>query len=661
MKRVQMTVLKSDANTVIEYLGNLGVMHFDQPRNSAESEDVLRIKSLLDKLNACAEFLGVALHSEPILDSAITGETIEATEKVCEAIDALKARELAVRQERQNIEEAYTEAQAFTNLNAPFSDIDHLSYLTLRVGRLDPAALPELRERLINRAVIIPLGGEDDDHILAASSRKGRFALDTELKKCGFELIAIPESYQGVPAEMIEGFRQRLNRADHDLEKIGSEKKRMMDEVQPALQYFASLLRITIAAEQLKSQFVSTSSIYVLSGWVPADMIRQVAADIAAITGGRTAIRTYNPNEIPEVRSGGEKVPVSLKHGIFVKSFEGVVLSYGSPPYGGIDPTPLVAVFFTLLFGIMFGDMGQGFVLLLLGLLTGKRGIKQLASFGRFSSPLIAVGISSMVMGFLTGEVFTSEHLLVTPTRIITRAITGQPMDRILAILPMAEKGGSIVKLFYFFGFTVGIGIIVNSLGLVINVVNSCASKKYYEAFFSKTGVAGILFFWYAIFIVLRSIFGGHSVSLEFYDFFGLCIPLLCIFFGPVIWRRITRAQPALENGLMEFIMEGIVEMMETASNYFSNTASFLRVGAFALSHAVLAFVVFRFTEELAHAGTLFGSASAMLVLLVGNSIIIALEGLIVAVQVVRLHYYEFFGKFFSETGVAFSPFRFNK
>jgi V/A-type H+-transporting ATPase subunit I len=104
--------------------------------------------------------------------------------------------------------------------------------------------------------------------------------------------------------------------------------------------------------------------------------------------------------------------------------------------------------------------------------------------------------------------------------------------------------------------------------------------------------------------------------------------------------------------------MEGFVEVLETVSNYISNTVSFLRVGAFALSHAVLSFIVFSFYERLANS-SIAGSLSAVLIMLLGNAIIIVLEGMIVAIQVVRLQYYEFFNKFFIETGVEFAPFRF--
>jgi V/A-type H+-transporting ATPase subunit I len=681
MKRVQMTVLRSDVNTVIEYLGRHKTMHFivsDSPNANAGSAgassgvdsvsnaniakvpgnaEFMRINGLMEKLRSSCEFLGVALPAEPLPDSVLPGEAEEALcERLCSAINTLKEREITLRQEKKNVEEAYGEAKAFSNLNAPFADLDQLSFVTLRVGRLDPKVQVELKQTLGERAVIIPLGEEGSDRFLAASSRKGRFALDSELKKSSFKSIAVPKDYQGVPIELLEGLEGRLKNAEKELEEIENEKSKMKVESQDALYRLGATLLMAMAAEDMKSRLVSTSSVYLLSGWIPADMINQTAADLAKSTHGRTAIRIYVPDEIPEVKDGSEKVPVSMKHSKFIKGFESVVFSYGAPLYGTIDPTPVVAIFFTVLFGIMFGDSGQGAVLLILGLLTGN--IRRLARFKGYSTPLISVGVSSIIMGFLTGEIFTRDDLFIAPTRALTKAITGQPMDRILTLMPIAEEGGSVLKLFYFFGFTIGMGIILNSLGLIINIYNKCVLKKYEAAFLSKTGLTGLILFWYAIALALRFLF--FNGRFEYFDVAGILLPCACIFFGPLIWRVITRERPLLHEGFMNFIMEGFVEIIETISGYISNTVSFLRVGAFALSHGVLSYIVFRFTEELAGGGPI-GSIPAMFVFIVGNLVIIVLEGMIVAIQVVRLQYYEFFSKFFTETGVEFSPFRFRK
>jgi V/A-type H+-transporting ATPase subunit I len=340
-----------------------------------------------------------------------------------------------------------------------------------------------------------------------------------------------------------------------------------------------------------------------------------------------------------------------------------LVFSYGAPLYGSIDPTGFVAIFFTLLFGIMFGDMGQGLVLLLLGLLIKHKKLKFLSSFKNFGIPLIAVGISSMFMGLLYGSVFSNETLLEAPTRIITGALSRTQLggalhisetEKLLRLMP--EKEGGIGKLFVFFGFTIGLGVILNSVGMIFNVLNQWTLKRYEKAVFSKTGIAGILIFWYAVVLALRIIFGG---AFHLVDTIVLAALAMLIFFGPIMWRLISGERPIAPEGIFAFVMEGIVEMLEILSSYISNTVSFLRVGAFALSHAVLSFIVFYLSGMVGK--SIVGSIASFLIMLFGNAVIIVLEGMIVAIQVTRLQYYEFFSKFFTETGVRFTPFRFRK
>ncbi|GHV75381.1 hypothetical protein AGMMS49942_02020 [Spirochaetia bacterium] len=664
MKQVELSVLDRDVDGVIGYLGRRAVMHFPKKEDAAAPKDAARngILESLEKIRAAAVYLGIELPKEPDESSILPGPGEAAlTEKLCSRIELLNRRENETLTEKGKVLDALNEANAFANLNAPFADLDQLSYLTLRIGRMDPDRLTGLRNTLGDRAVIIPFGGleKGDDRIVAAASRKGRFALDSELKKQGFAPITIPANYKGVPEEVLSGLQTRLLGMESLLADLAAEKGQVKEEDGPVLVSLHGSFLMASITEDLKNSLVSTKSVYVLSGWVPADSLGKLVEDLEKRTGGRIGVRTFDPNEISDVREGKAKVPVSLRHSAFVRGFEGVVFSYGAPLYGTIDPTPLVAFFFTLLFGIMFGDVGQGFVLFLAGVLTGRRGVKALSKFKNYSTPLIAVGLTSMVMGFLNGELFATEELFIGPTRALTGFLTGHPVDRILTLMPLAEKGGSVTKLFYFFGFTIAVGIIFNSIGLLINILNQLILKKYERALFSKTGVAGLLLFWYAVFIAIRCLLGGRFA---WFDGIVLAFPVFCIFFGPVVWRVFAGERPVLEEGLMVFVMEGIVEILETVSTYISNTVSFLRVGAFALSHAVLSFIIFTLSEMVMEAaGSIAGPAAFLLVMIFGNTVIILLEGMIVAIQVVRLQYYEFFSKFFTETGMAFAPFRFRR
>jgi V/A-type H+-transporting ATPase subunit I len=654
MKFFELTVFKDDINTVLEYLGTNGAMHFPDSQPSADNKEITRIDKIIERLRSVCKYINAEIPPEPKENVSIPNEaSLELTEKLCLILENLKERELKASGEKQNVLETLEEVRTFSKMNVSYKDLSHLSYLTLRVGRLDPKKHDELRENLRGRAIIVPLG--DNDRILAASSRKGRFVMDSELKKIAFEPAAIPENYKDVSDEMLKNLEEQLNIVEKELKEISDEKEKILKESASELVKLVMSWQTALTVEQLKSRLVITGSIYMLSGWIPQYTVKETVKGLFELCSGRVAIRSYNPDEISSVRDGKEKVPVLFKHGSFVKGFEGMVSSFGTPPYGTIDPTPLVALFYTLIFGVMFGDLGQGFVLFLLGFLSSSRGLKIMAGFKKYSTALISVGIASMLMGILNGAVFTNEDLLVEPTRIVSAAITGHPADRALIILPMAEKGGSITRLFYFFGFTIGIGIILNTLGMIINIINRCILKKYIEAFFSRTGVSGLVLFWYSLFIAFR-LFTGSDI--KWYDITVISISFFSILFVPVIIKSIVQKKSALEHGVFTFVIEVFVEVLETVSTYFSNTISFVRVGAFALSHAVLSYVVFYFTETLVVSGPA-GTIPAALLLIFGNSLIIVLEGLIVAIQVVRLQYYEFFSKFFFETGVAFTPFRF--
>ena len=215
----------------------------------------------------------------------------------------------------------------------------------------------------------------------------------------------------------------------------------------------------------------------------------------------------------------------------------------------------------------------------------------------------------------------------------------------------------SIDKLFYFLLFTMGIGFIINSVGLVINIINNFSLGRIGKAIFSKTGICGTIFFWYVVFIAIKVFFLKSPIFI--YDWIILGICLLGIFFSEPLTRLVEGHHPVLENGLVATIVEGVVELLEVVSSYLSNSVSFLRVGAFALAHAVLGYIIFTMTSLIQSNGGIGGTAGSIAVSIFGNLLVIVLEGMIVAIQVVRLQYYEFFSKFFTETGKEFEPFEF--
>lgn len=656
MKLLELMVLKNDISAVIEYIGKKENFQFqsklkDSAANDAEGEESLNIDShFYDSLSKAYTELGYDSSLAGIKDcSAPCDDDRKKAADIIAAYTDLKTRIADATDEAHKVNEAYKEAMAFSNLKVSYSELEHLSFLSLRIGRIPENQYEDLKYRLEGSAVVIKLGN-DSSHILVASSKKGRFALDAELKNHNFVELEVPAEFKGVPESALKGLEQKKAEADKNLKELIAEKSNFAETHQAQIEKLLGSFTIAVQIEDVTRRLESTELVYRITGWIPASETENYMKGLDELTEGRIAIRAYEPFEVPSVMSGKEQVPVKLKHGKFVKSFERMIFSYGSPVYGAIDPTPFVAVFFTILFGIMFGDFGQGLFFVLFGILMLCNVIK-VGGWNKFAPIFMAIGISSSIMGLLTGEFFGTETVLEPFAEWVT-GLFGTPRAPILKLMPSADPK-SIYVMFGVFGVAVAIGFVINTCGLVLNIINNLGRKRYAEALLGKNGLAGAVFFWYVIALVLRIVLAKHAVAA--YDVIIILVSLFFAAFAEPFERALNHEKPLFENGFGTYVISGAVELIEVVSGYLSNTVSFVRVGAFALSHAVLNFTILTLTEMVGGPRSIGG----IIVLIAGNALIIVLEGMIVAIQVIRLQYYEFFSKFFHETGKEFKPFRF--
>lgn len=656
MKLLELMVLKNDISAVIEYIGKKENFQFqsklkDSVAKDAEGEESLNIDShFYDSLSKAYTELGYDSSLAGIKDcSAPCDDDRKKAADIIAAYTDLKTRIADATDEAHKVNEAYKEAMAFSNLKVSYSELEHLSFLSLRIGRIPENQYEDLKYRLEGSAVVIKLGN-DSSHILVASSKKGRFALDAELKNHNFVELEVPAEFKGVPESALKGLEQKKAEADKNLKELIAEKSNFAETHQAQIEKLLGSFTIAVQIEDVTRRLESTELVYRITGWIPASETENYMKGLDELTEGRIAIRAYEPFEVPSVMSGKEQVPVKLKHGKFVKSFERMIFSYGSPVYGAIDPTPFVAVFFTILFGIMFGDFGQGLFFVLFGILMLCNVIK-VGGWNKFAPIFMAIGISSSIMGLLTGEFFGTETVLEPFAEWVT-GLFGTPRAPILKLMPSADPK-SIYVMFGVFGVAVAIGFVINTCGLVLNIINNLGRKRYAEALLGKNGLAGAVFFWYVIALVLRIVLAKHAVAA--YDVIIILVSLFFAAFAEPFERALNHEKPLFENGFGTYVISGAVELIEVVSGYLSNTVSFVRVGAFALSHAVLNFTILTLTEMVGGPRSIGG----IIVLIAGNALIIVLEGMIVAIQVIRLQYYEFFSKFFHETGKEFKPFRF--
>lgn len=652
MSLLELMILKQDIHNVLLYLGKEGDFQFQQSfEKMSETQDSGKKENpdsvVFDKLQKVRASL--ALDDLSSYKGKLTfplESDYEMAENISQAVELLHQKEVAAQEEFKRASSAYTEALSFSNMKVPYSELESLSFLTLRIGKIQSEKFDELSAKLSDRCILVPLG-EDKTKVLAASSKKARFGLDADLKEAGFVELEIPSDFKGIPDDVLETLKVRRDEAEKYLEEISTERKNYADTHKDEIYLLLQKFSVGCQIYKVENNLESTEYVYRITLWVPAYKAKKVMKDLDELTATRAAFRLYAPSEVPDVVSGKEKVPVQLKHGKLVSNFERMIFSYGAPLYGTVDPTPFVAVFFSILFGIMFGDAGQGLVFLVLGILASNKKIK-LAGWEKFGPILTAIGITSTIMGVLTGEFFANETIL-EPFALWVTGLFGHAHAPILHMMPGSESS-SITRMFTFFGFTIAVGFAINTCGIIINIVNQISLKRIGRVLFGKTGISGALFFWYVIAFALRVAFFNHVPAL--YDWVIIGGSLLLSAFGEPLERLIEGERPVLENGVLSCVISAVVEIIEIISSYLSNTVSFVRVGAFALAHAVLGFIINSLVEITPGVG-------GLIVAVIGNAIVVVLEGMIVAIQVVRLQYYEFFSKFFTETGREFKPFRF--
>ena len=508
-----------------------------------------------------------------------------------------------------------------------FDSLFSCKYIKLRFGRLPLDSYQKLRSY------------SDRPFILFSSDNDGSYAwclyicamadmqeIDGLFQSLYFERIRVPDYAHGTPQEAIAFIEKDLQREEGVLAEIKTQIAGVAaGERERAQKLYAKLCLLGNAFElRDKAAFVKNN--FVVLGHIPRKeegRFSNAFQDLDKVT-----VSLKDPNEEPRL-----SVPVRLKNLAFVKPFEMFVDMYGLPSYEDLDPTPYVAFTYILLFGIMFGDLGQGLLVSLLGLFLYKK--KGMAIGGVMSR----IGLSSMVFGFLYGSVFGFEELLIP----VHQAIFGRPH-----LIQVME--GSYTNFLLLAAVGVGAVVIIVSIGF--NILLGLRRKDWERVFFSNNGLAGLVFYLAVLFAAAGTMALNINVFTPLYIVPFFVLPLIIMFAKEPLGRLIRGEKELFPEGVGGFAVESFFEMFEVLLSFVTNTMSFLRVGAFVLVHAGMMVVVFTLAGMVGGVGSVGG----VVVIVVGNIFVAAMEGLIVGIQVLRLEFYEIFSRFFDGEGRPFLP-----
>ncbi len=495
--------------------------------------------------------------------------------------------------------------------------LGRLKYIRYRFGKMPIASYRRLDTYLRDLPAYFMPMTTDDEFVWGINfvSEANEESVDRAFATLYFEKYAIGDDDEGTPAQIIEKLEKRCIAHSEEIERL---KRQIASTIaiqkDDLIKAFADI-KYDYDLYNIRRFTSNSQNSFCLTGWAAEDEAERLVAE--AETDSECMVLVDTPDTVSHITP-----PTRLKNLRIFKPFEEFVRMYGVPGYNELDPTPFLAVVYTLLFGIMFGDAGHGLCLVLAGvlMLIFKKG-------GFLARLLVPIGISSTVFGFVYGSFFglEGERAVIKP----------------LWFTPFESSETMMNTLIY----AVALGVVLIIICMVFNIINGVRQRNLQKILFSQNGVAGLVFYTAVICYIAGVISGNGNPTAA-----AVCIAvsLLLIFLQEPLGKMSARRRQRLPKG---FFTEAFFETFEILLSFVTNTVSFLRVGAFALSHAGMMSVVVAFMYRLDFAGS-------VAVAIFGNALVIGLEGLIVGIQVLRLGFYEMFSRFYSGNGREFKSIR---
>ncbi|WP_031420311.1 V-type ATP synthase subunit I [Lachnoclostridium phytofermentans] len=531
-------------------------------------------------------------------------------------LDDLEVQKKEIKEKLEDIAERQAEIKPYLSFDLELSKVNSFQFIRCQFGRIAIDYYEKLTKYIYeDMNTIFVECKSDKNYVYGAYFVPTIHAtkVDAILSSLHFEDMDFPEGYSDTLNDINQGLKQErralLKQQDELLLTMKDVLKKHAADFVAAYEKLKEYcdnqqIRKLAACTRQKEEVY-----YILCGWMSEKDTEQFLREI----GGDHEVTCFVDDHASSTTS---KPPTKLKNPRIFKPFETFIKMYGLPAYKEVDPTIFVALSYSIMFGMMFGDVGQGLCLVIGGYILYK--VKKL----NLAAILSCAGIFSTIFGFLYGSVFGFEEWL--------EPIWTNPMKNPMTVLITA----------------VGFGVFLIIIAMILNIVNGIREKNIEKIFFDTNGIAGLVFYASVVGIVVL-LFTGHTLPGVLLLIVTIVIPLILIFIKEPLTRFLEKKNDLIPGSKGMFFLETFFEMFEVILSYITNTVSFVRVGAFALSHAGMMSVVLL----LAHAE---GAHPNIVVIILGNALVAGLEGLIVGIQVLRLEFYEMFSRFYSGTGKEF-------
>ena len=546
----------------------------------------------------------------------------------------LRGQRAELSEEREKTVKSLENIEPFLGLKFEVHRLLGFRYVKYRFGRISNEYFDKFERYVYDTLdTIFYKCSSDEEYVWGVYFVPASMAdqIDAVYASMHFEHIFLPDEYDGTPSQARQALEERIADLDRQLEeldqRIASVTAEHTDELAGAMQF----LEKRSASFDIRKFAALTKEkdnvFYILCGWMPEKQADAFQKEIEDDEKTFVVVEDDHDNIF-------STPPTKLKNPKVFRPFEMYVKMYGLPAYNELDPTMFVALTYAFIFGAMFGDVGQGLVLLLGGLFLYKKKGMDLAAI------IASAGVFSTFFGFMYGSFFGFEDTLI-------KHIWLKPKEAMMNLPVIGQMNTVFVVAIVF-------GMFLILTAMIMHIIVCVRNHDAEGTWFDTNGVAGFLFYGFLV-ASLILVMSGHTLPGVAILVIILGLPLLAMAFKEPLGAWLEKKRAKFDDGIPMYLVQTFFEMFEVLLSFFSNTLSFVRIGAFAVSHAAMMEVV------LMLAGFTEGGSGNWLIIVLGNAFVCAMEGLIVGIQVLRLEYYELFSRFYKGTGHAFRPYEMKK
>ena len=554
---------------------------------------------------------------------------IQTVRKIQEGSRRLEEEKARLQSEHAEVLDPLKIIRPFKDLNFDVSSILKFKYIHYRFGRIEKQYLQKFEKYIYdNLDTLFIKCGEDDLYVYGVYFVPEHQAhkVHAVYSSMHFERIFIPDEYQGTASEAFAKLDARHREIHKALDANKEASRKFLVDNSVRIVSAKAALDACSSSFDIRRLAACTpgdnNTFYILCGWMTE---KDALAFQKDIQNDEKIFCLMEDQKAP----ANKKPPTKLKNPKLFKPFEMYIKMYGLPAYNEIDPTWFVAITYSFIFGAMFGDVGQGLVLFLGGLVLYRTKHMDLAGI------ISCAGVFSVFFGFMYGSFFGFEDIL--------EAIWLKPMSKMMDV-PLVGKLNAV------FVVAIGFGMFIILICMIFNIINSVRRKDAEKTWFDSNAVAGLVFYG-SIVLTIGLFISGKKLPATAVLVIMFGVPLILMFLKEPLTNLVEKKSEIFPEQKGMFFVQSFFELFEVLLSYLSNTLSFLRIGAFAVSHAAMMEVV------LMLAGATNGGSPNWVVVVLGNIFVCAMEGLIVGIQVLRLEYYEIFSRFYSGNGREFQPF----